>query len=89
MTPHAIAKSVVIADNLCYLAAIELLTASQAIDLRGLDPDTLGRGAKAAYDAVRKAVPALDVDRPIGPDIEAIERLVATGAIGNEGIGLR
>ena len=89
MTPHAIAKSVVIADNLCYLAAIELLTAAQAIDLRGLDPDTLGRGAKAAYDAVRKAVPALDVDRPIGPDIEAIERLVATGAIGNEGIGLR
>ncbi|TMH60625.1 MAG: histidine ammonia-lyase [Betaproteobacteria bacterium] len=89
MTPHAIAKSVVIADNLCYLAAIELLTAAQAIDLRGLDPDTLGRGAKAAYDAVRKAVPTLDVDRPIGPDIEAIERLVAAGAIGNEGIGLR
>ena len=89
MTPHAIAKSVVIADNLRYLAAIELLTAAQAIDLRGLDPDTLGRGAKAAYDAVRKAVPTLDVDRPIGPDIEAIERLVAAGAIGNEGIGLR
>ena len=89
MTPYAIAKSVVIADNLRYLAAIELLTAAQAIDLRGLDPDTLGRGAKAAYDAVRKAVPTLDVDRPIGPDIEAIERLVAAGAIGNEGIGLR
>ena len=89
MTPHAIAKSVVIADDLRYLAAIELLTAAQAIDLRDLDPDTLGRGAKAAYDAVRKAVPTLDVDRPIGPDIEAIERLVAAGAIGNEGIGLR
>ena len=89
MTPNAIAKSVVIADNLCYLAAIELLMAAQAIDLRGLHPDTLGRGAKAAYDAVRKAVPTLDVDRPIGPDIEAIERLVAAGAIGNEGIGLR
>ena len=89
MTPHAIAKSVVIADNLCYLAAIELLAAAQAVDLRGLDPVALGRGAKAAYDAVRKAVATLDEDRPIGPDIEAIERLVAAGAIGNRGIGAR
>ena len=89
MTPHAIAKSVVIACNLRYLAAIELLTAAQAVDLRGLDPDTLGRGAKAAYDAVRKAVPTLDADRPIGPDIEAIEHLVAAGAVGNQGVGVR
>jgi histidine ammonia-lyase len=89
MTPHAIAKSVVIADNLCYLAAIELLAAAQAVDLRGLDPAALGRGANTAYDAVRKAVATLDEDRPIGPDIEAIERLVAAGAIGNRGIGAR
>jgi histidine ammonia-lyase len=89
MTPHAIAKSVAIGERLRYLAAIELLTAAQAIDLRGLDPDALGRGAKAAYDAVRKAVPTLDADRPIGPDIEAIERLVAAGAVGNRGLGVR
>jgi histidine ammonia-lyase len=89
MTPHAIAKSVLIADNLRYLAAIELLAAAQAVDLRGLDPGALGRGAKAAYDVVRNAVAALDGDRPIGPDIEAIERLVAAGAIGNQGIGAR
>ena len=89
MTPHAIAKSVAIGERLRYLAAIELLTAAQAIDLRGVDPDTLGRGAKAAYDAVRKAVPTLDADRPIGPDIEAIERLVAAGAVGNQGVGVR
>jgi histidine ammonia-lyase len=89
MTPHAIAKSVVIADNLCYLAAIELLAAAQAVDLRGLDPAALGRGANTAYDAVRKAVATLDEDRSIGPDIEAIERLVAAGAIGNRGIGAR
>jgi histidine ammonia-lyase len=89
MTPHAIAKTVTIGERLRYLAAIELLTAAQAIDLRGLDPDALGRGAKAAYDAVRKAVPALDADRPIGPDIEVIERLVAAGAVGNQGVGVR
>jgi histidine ammonia-lyase len=89
MTPHAIAKSVAISDDLRYLAAIELLVAAQAVDLRGVEPDALGRGAKAAYHAVRNAVPALDADRPIGPDIEAIERLVAAGAVGNQGIGVR
>ncbi|MDQ2962541.1 MAG: histidine ammonia-lyase [Pseudomonadota bacterium] len=89
MTPLAIAKSVVIAGNLRYLAAIELLAAAQAVDLRGLAPGALGQGAKVAYDAVRKAVTALDSDRPIGPDIEVIERLVARGAIDNQGIGAR
>jgi len=89
MTPHAIAKSVLIADNMRYLAAIEVLAAAQAIDLRGVDPAALGRGAKAAYEAVRRVVPALEGDRPTGPDIEAIERLVAAGAIGNRGIGAR
>ena len=89
MTAHTIAKSIAIGERLCYIAAIELLAAAQAVDLRGLDPGTLGRGAKAAYDAVRKTVAALDDDRPIGPDIEAIERLVAAGAIGNQGIGAR
>jgi histidine ammonia-lyase len=89
MTAHTIAKSVAIGEKLCYLAAIELLAAAQAVDLRGLDPGVLGQGAKAAYDAVRKAVPALEGDRPIGPDIETIERLVAAGAIGNLGIGAR
>ena len=89
MTPHAIAKSVVIAGNVRYLAAIELLAAAQAVDLRGVDPGALGRGAKVAYDAVRDAVSALEGDRPIGQDIEAIERLVTSGAIGNRGIGAR
>ena len=89
MTPHAIAKSVLIADNMRYLAAIEVLAAAQAIDLRGVDPAALGWGAKAAYEAVRRVVPALEGDRPTGPDIEAIERLVAAGAIGNRGIGAR
>jgi len=52
-------------------------------------PGALGQGAKVAYDAVRKAVAGLDGDRPIGPDIEVVERLVAAGAIGNHGIGAR
>jgi len=89
MTPHAIAKTAAIANALRYLAAIELLAAAQAIDLRGLELATLGAGARAAYNAVRDAAAALDGDRPLGPDIDAIERIVAGGAIGNGGLGAR
>jgi histidine ammonia-lyase len=42
-----------------------------------LDVNRLGNGAKRAYAAVRERVSALDVDRPIGPDVDAIAELVA------------
>ncbi|MFO1302692.1 MAG: histidine ammonia-lyase [Burkholderiales bacterium] len=54
------------------LAAIELLTAAQAIDLRPVAATSLGKGARAAYAAVRERVPMLDEDRPLGPDIDRI-----------------
>ena len=62
-----------------YLVAIELLIAAQAIDLRDLDRNRLGAGARIAYERVRAAIPALDVDRPLGPDIDRIEALVRAG----------
>lgn len=62
-----------------YLVAIELLIAAQAIDLRNLDRNRLGAGARIAYERVRAAIPALDVDRPLGPDIDRIEALVRAG----------
>ena len=60
-----------------YLAAVELLAAAQAVDLRGLAASTLGRGARAAYDAVRARAPMLDEDRPLGPDVETIAAMIA------------
>src|SRR5439155_24588169 len=62
-----------------YLVAIELLIAAQAIDLRDLDRNRLGAGARIAYERVRAAIPALDVARPLGPDIDRIEALVRAG----------
>ena len=83
MATNVVAKTAAMLPNLRYLAAIELLTGAQAIDLRGTDRLTLGAGALAAYRAVRERVPALDEDRPLGPDIEAIALLVAEGGIGS------
>ncbi|MBI4174142.1 MAG: aromatic amino acid lyase [Candidatus Aenigmarchaeota archaeon] len=65
-----------IIDNTAYVIAIEMLAATQALDLRGGNP---GKGVKAAYDLVRKYVKFLDEDRPLYPDIEILARLVKEG----------
>ena len=72
MAPSVVAKTQDMIPALRCLAAIELLTAAQAIDLRGLEHDALGAGTRAAYSAVRDAVPFLDEDRPLGPDLEVL-----------------
>jgi histidine ammonia-lyase len=57
--------------------AIELLCAAQALDLfTNMKP---GQGTLAAYRAIRKAVPHLDRDRMLSPDIEKIVRLIKEG----------
>ena len=72
MAPNVIAKTEAMLPALRYLAAIELLTAAQAVDLRAHDHATLGAGARAAYVAVRAVAPVLDEDRPLGFDVEAL-----------------
>jgi len=64
-----------------FLAAIELLTAAQAVDVRGLAPDAMGQGPESAYAVVRERVAVLDEDRPLGPDIEAIEAAINGGRL--------
>jgi histidine ammonia-lyase len=66
-----------------YLVAIELVIAAQAIDLRELDPTSLGSGPRRAYERVRASVAVLDGDRPLGPDIDRIEALVDAGRFGS------
>lgn len=68
-------KADLAAEKLMYIAAIELLTSAQAIDLRG-DADNLGQGTRALYAAVRNEVPYLPIDAPIAPHIEALFRLI-------------
>ncbi len=82
MAPYVVAKTAAMVPLLRYLAAIELLSAAQATDLRGLPLAELGGGARTAYDAVRARVPKLDEDRPLGPDVETIATLLATDGVG-------
>ena len=63
-----------ITENLRHVLAIELLCAAQAIDLQ--EPCKLGKGTGAAYRKIREAVPPLDADRVIYPDIDKIAALL-------------
>jgi histidine ammonia-lyase len=61
------------------LVACELLAARQAWHLRGAAPAAGGLAPIAAL--VAGAVPPVDEDRPLGPDIDALIRLLEGGAI--------
>jgi histidine ammonia-lyase len=67
--------------NLRHTIAIELLCASQGIDL--LAPLQTGALAQKAYAAVRAKSPKLTNDRPLGPDIEAISALISNNSFSN------
>jgi len=71
-----------LAERVRYLIAIELLVAAQAVDLRGLDTARMGEGTRRTFEQVRKLVPMLDEDRPLGPDIDRIQSAVAAGVFG-------
>jgi histidine ammonia-lyase len=71
-----------IVERTRYVVAFELVVAAQAVELRALDPGTLGQGARATYAAVRRQVAFLDEDRPLGPDVERVAAALATGAFG-------
>ena len=81
-----------IAANTARVVAAELLTAAQAIDLRGglegvaepgSDPSglaaPLGRGTRPPYLAIRRAAPFLGDDRSLSGDIERLAALVLDG----------
>ena len=59
--------------------ALELLSAAQGLEF--LKPLRPGRGVAAAYDQLRERVQPLERDRVMGPDIEACEALVRSGAL--------
>jgi histidine ammonia-lyase len=63
------------------MAALELLTAAQALEF--LKPLRPGAGVARAYDAVRSCVAPLGTDRVLADDIAALEQLVRSGAFAN------
>jgi histidine ammonia-lyase len=59
--------------------AIELLCAAQGLDLfTNLKP---GEGTLAAYQAIRGAIPHLETDRFLAPDIAAMRKLIRDDVI--------
>lgn len=75
-----------ILENSRSVVALEILSACQAVDLRAAELEErtealLSPPARAAYRLVRSAVPPLEGDRVMYPDIEAVKALVADGSI--------
>jgi histidine ammonia-lyase len=66
--------------NLRNVLAIELLSASQGIDL--LAPLRTGATAQKAYEIVRSVSRTVEVDRSLAPDIAKVEREIARNAFG-------
>jgi histidine ammonia-lyase len=72
-----------ILDNTALVLAVELLCGVQGIENRR--PHSPGAGTARISQVIREAVPALDADRPIGPEIEAVAGLIRGGAIDRAG----
>ena len=68
-----------IAENVEQVLAIELLCAAQAREFH--KELRAGKGAAAAYDALREVVSALAADRYLKPDIEAARELIRSGRL--------
>jgi len=60
------------------VAAIELVCAAEAVELRGIPP---APATGAALALLREGVPRMDADRFLAPDLAAAEELVRTGAL--------
>jgi len=67
------------AENLTDILVVELLCAAQALEFQA--PLRAGRGTGAAYDLIRRVVPARNDDRDMYPDLEAVRALIDTGRI--------
>jgi histidine ammonia-lyase len=61
------------------MLALELITAAEGLEHR--KPLKPGRGARAAYEIIRRHVMPLTADRPMHADIETIAQAVRDGLI--------
>jgi histidine ammonia-lyase len=79
MGATAALKFATIHDHVRTVLAIELLCAAQGIDLRR--PLTTTKPLEAVHAAIRARVPAMMVDRPLAPDIQAVRALIDDGTL--------
>lgn len=81
MGVHSAIKARESARMLESVLALELMTAAQALEF--LKPLKPGIGVQRAYEQVRARVPALEQDREMSKDIEALTDLVHSGTLAN------
>lgn len=77
LAPRVVAKTGEIVGKLALLAAVELVNAAQAVDLRR--PARLGTGPEQAFGWLRRRFDPLDDDRPLGVEIEAVAAAILIG----------
>ena len=71
-------KNMQILENAYGVLGIEIMAATQALDLRDYN---FGVGVTKAKEIVRKHVEYLDIDRPLYPDHTVMQQLVKSGEI--------
>jgi histidine ammonia-lyase len=64
--------------DLTRMIAIETVCAAEALDLRGMEPGPATRSVRAA---IRDAIPRMDSDRFLAPDLAKVETMVRTGEV--------
>jgi len=77
-------KAATVVANTQYIVGVEMLLAAQALTMTEdvLDGFVMGRGTQAAYDEVRRQIPAcLDGDRWFHNDIVSALSFVVTGSV--------
>ncbi len=79
MACHGARRLLAMTDNLAGIVGIEAVTAAQGIDLRA--PLRTSGQLQNAHAAIRSAVPGLEVDRFMAPDLEAAAELVRCGVL--------
>jgi histidine ammonia-lyase len=79
MAPLAARRTVEMAGLADRVAAIELVVAAQAMDLRGSAP--WGRGTTRIHGSVREVVPFMDAGSPVPDDLEPVVALVRSGRL--------
>lgn len=82
MTPRVVETAHAVARRVTRLAAIELVIAAEAAELR--DGIRLGRGTELARAFVRRRVAPLSDDRPTGIDVESVAAAIEAGALRGE-----
>ncbi len=77
-------KAATVVANTQYIVGVEMLLAAQGLTMTGalLPGFVLGQGTQAAYDEIRRQIPAcLEGDRWFHNDIEMAQSFVTTGSV--------